>query len=246
MGPGHGAQEHELRGEVRPGICQHVRLRPPGRHPHQAGHRAARRQGGLLRRPGPGHGQRRPALRAPLPVPRRFSLRDQVQHRRPARPAVGHGRPPAHFRRLQEPPRRSRRRDGPGERRDRPGLRHHLAAQPVADPADSRHLPAAEAERRGRGPSGGPGHRRPPVGPARALQLGPAAGPWLRRGRPGHLAATPGTAAVRPPPHGAPCRPGPRRASALRVPAPAAARPGRVDGGLVRVRPATGVPFPVS
>ena len=41
-------------------------------------------------------------------------------------------------------------------------------------------------------------------------------------------------------------RPRPRRASALRVTAPAAARPGRVDGRLVRVRPATGVPFAVS
>ena len=41
---------------------------------------------------------------------------------------------------------------------------------------------------------------RPPVGPARTLQPGPAAGPRLRRGRPGHLAATPGPAAVRPPP----------------------------------------------
>ncbi len=103
-----------------------------------------------------------------------------------------------------------------------------------------------DAERRGCGPSGGPGHRRPPAGPARALQPGPAAGPRLRRGRPGHLAATPGPAAVRPPPHGAPGRPRPCRASALRVTAPAAARPGRVDGRLVRVRPATGVPFAVS
>ena len=49
------------------------------------------------------------------------------------------------------------------------------------------------------GPSGDPGHRRPAVGPARALQPGPAAGPRLRRGRPGHLAATPGPAPVLPP-----------------------------------------------
>ena len=49
------------------------------------------------------------------------------------------------------------------------------------------------------GLSGDPGHRRPAVGPARALQPGPAAGPRLRRGRPGHLAATPGPAPVLPP-----------------------------------------------
>ena len=32
------------------------------------------------------------------------------------------------------------RRDGPGERGGRPGLRHHLAAQPVADPAHPGHV----------------------------------------------------------------------------------------------------------
>ena len=98
--PGTGAGQHQFRREVRRRICQHVRLRAPGRHPHQAGHRAARRQRGLLRRAGPGHGQRRSADRAVVPVPRRCPLRDQVQHRRAAGPAVGDGRPPAHFRRL--------------------------------------------------------------------------------------------------------------------------------------------------
>ena len=169
--------------------------------------------------------------------------------------------------------RRSRRRHGPGKRRGRPGLRHHLAAQPVADPADSRHLRAAEAERRGgRRPPGGPGHRRPAPGPAGALQPGPAAGPRLRRGRPGHLAAAPGAAATRPSPRAravppasaapSPDRPTaavPPRATAVGRPTPASAgRPcGRPPAGLatappgrrrrlVRATPATGVPFAVS
>ena len=85
---------------------------------------------------------------------------------------MGDGRPPAHFRRLPGSPRRSRRRYHPGKRGDRPGLRHHLAAEPVADPAHSRHLRAAQAERRGSGfrdsgrPGSGPGDRRPAVSPA--------------------------------------------------------------------------------
>ena len=48
LGPGTGPGGHELRGEVRRRLCQHVRLRAPGRHPHQAGHRPARGPRGLL------------------------------------------------------------------------------------------------------------------------------------------------------------------------------------------------------
>ena len=92
------------------------------------------------------------------------------------------------------------------------------------------------------GPSGGPGHRRPPVGPARAHQPGPAAGPRLRRRRPGHLAATPDPAPHRPPPQGRshrprrwpPYRPRPGGPSALRVTRPPQPRP----GGAMANRPA--------
>src|SRR5690349_654447 len=87
----------------------------------------------------------------------------------------------------------------PGERGGRPGVRHHLAAEPVAVPADSRHLRAAQAERHGRRrPKNGNERRcriRPPswpsLRPPHALQPGPAANFGLRRGSPANLASAP-------------------------------------------------------
>ena len=50
-------------------------------------------------------------------------------------------------------------------------------------PADSRHLPEPDAERRGCGPSGGPGHRLALL-PGSSLAARPCRWPRLRRGRP--------------------------------------------------------------
>ena len=61
---------------------------------HQAGHRDPRRPRRLLRRAGPGHGQRRRAGRDRLPVPGQQPSEQPFDITVPGRPAVGHGRPP--------------------------------------------------------------------------------------------------------------------------------------------------------
>ncbi len=103
----------------------------------------------------------------------------------PAGRPVGHGRPPPGLLRLPGPHGRPRRRDHPGERRPRPRLRDHLAAEPVGLPQHPGDLRAAAAERvtarrrRGSGrlerrPGGRAGqrHPRPPGGSPLPLALG--------------------------------------------------------------------------
>ncbi len=99
----------------------------------------------------PGHRQRRTAQRELLPVPGQRAVHPEVQHHGPGRAPVGDGRPPPGLLRLPRPHGRPGRRDHPGERRPRPRLRDHLAAEPVGLPQHPRDLRAAATERLERG-----------------------------------------------------------------------------------------------
>ena len=226
------------------------RHQPRLRHLHQAGDRPARRPRGLLQRQRPGHRQRRPAVRELLPVPGQRAVRPEVQHHGPARPPVGDGRPPGRLLRLPRPPGRPGRRHHPGERRPRPRLRDHLAAEPRGLPQHPGHLRAAAAERLERRATPRPAAQPPPWSRPRQRHPRPprdvpaAPGPRLRRRRPPHLAPAP-----RPPPPPQPPlrgtrtpRPCRRHERSPRRQCGSGTRPGSVQPGDLASRPRSGVP----
>ncbi len=110
---------------------------------HQARHRRARRRRRVLQRAGPGYRQWRAAARVVVPVPGSRAVPDPLQQGRPGRAAVGHGRQPA----ISDDSRMRQNDPGGGtipiNQVVGPGFRDRLAAEPLADAADTVDVLAA-------------------------------------------------------------------------------------------------------